>query len=347
MPAVEQGGEVQRLEVTSVADDEVVLFEGPVAHRHGGLEPDTAYELGGEQVRTLVRPPGELLCRFATVNDVHFGETECGYIEGIDLGPVLMAHEGDDPYPEVMNRAAVAEILAFDPTLVVAKGDLTSQGTLEEYARFLEVYEGAFGDRLRHVRGNHDVTGGEHFANEAPTLTQLPGVRIAILDTTIFGFSPGQVSADQLDWLDDVGAVAEADGQPVLVLGHHHVWDPGHDSRDEVFFGIQPDDSEKLIATFARRPALKGYFAGHTHRNRVRRFESTGSAPFVEVACVKDFPGAWAEYRVYEGGAIQVHRRISAPEALAWTERTRAMFAGLYPSYSFGELHDRCFTMLW
>ena len=43
--------------------------------------------------------------------------------------------------------------------------------------------------------------------------------------------------------------------------------------------------------------------------------------PFVEVACAKDYPGVWAEYRVYEGGYTQVVRRISAPDALAWTER--------------------------
>ena len=53
-----------------------------------------------------------------------------------------------------------------------------------------------------------------------------------------------------------------------------------------------------------------GYFAGHTHRNRVRRYGPTGDVPWVEVACVKDYPGAWAEYRVYEGGILQIFHRI-------------------------------------
>ena len=44
---------------------------------------------------------------------------------------------------------------------------------------------------------------------------------------------------------------------------------------------------------------------------------------------MKDYPGAWAEYRVYEGGYVQLTRRIDAPDALAWTEKTRGMFAGL------------------
>jgi 3',5'-cyclic-AMP phosphodiesterase len=95
----------------------------------------------------------------------------------------------------------------------------------------------------------------------------------------------------------------------------------------------------------ARRPRIVGYFAGHTHRNRVRRFSATGDVPWVEVACVKDFPGAWAEYRVYEGGILQVFRRISAPDALAWSEKTRDMYAGLYEVYAFGALADRCFPI--
>ena len=40
-----------------------------------------------------------------------------------------------------------------------------------------------------------------------------------------------------------------------------------------------------------------------------------------------------------------MHRRISSPEALDWTERTRAMFGGLYPQYAFGALEDRCFLI--
>ena len=36
----------------------------------------------------------------------------------------------------------------------------------------------------------------------------------------------------------------------------------------------------------------------------------------------------------------------SRPDALSWSERTRAMFGGMYPGYSFGELTDRCFGVL-
>jgi 3',5'-cyclic-AMP phosphodiesterase len=328
-------------ELTTVADDEVVFYDGATRIVHDGLAPDTAYDLEGESVRTL-RRPGERLATFATVNDVHFGETECGVIEGLDIGPILSAGEGEPPYPEMMNRSAIEEIKALDPDAVVAKGDLTTHGTREEYEQFLAAYGTTFGDRLHHVRGNHDGYFGEDFASEAPIEVTLPGVTLAVLDTVIPKHTPGQVTAEQLEWLDELAARAD---RPVLVFGHHHVWNPASNQRPSDYFGINPDDSEALIEVFARRPRLRGYFAGHTHRNRVRRFAATGDVPFVEVACVKDYPGTWAEYRVFEGGILQVHRRISSSEALDWTERTRQMFGGLYPQYAFGALEERNFLI--
>jgi predicted phosphodiesterase len=329
------------MELTSLADDEAVFYDGATKLVHDGLTPATAYELEGESFRTLPRR-GELLATVATVNDVHFGETECGVIEGLEVGPILSAGEGEPPYPEMMNRAAVTEITALAPDAVVAKGDLTTHGTKEEYGQFLDAYGEAFSDKLHHVRGNHDGYFGENFASDAPIEVTLPGVILAIIDTVIPRHTPGQVSGEQLEWLDELGARAD---RPVLVFGHHHVWNPSSNQRPENYFGINPDDSERLIAVFARRLRLAGYFAGHTHRNRVRRFASTGHRPFVEVACVKDFPGTWAEYRVFDGGILQVHRRISSPEALEWTERTRQMFGGLYPQYAFGALDERNFLI--
>jgi predicted phosphodiesterase len=331
------------MDVTTVADDEAVLHDGARVERHGDLDPDTEYTFGGESLRTLPRPHGERLATVTTVNDVHFGETECGVIDGaVDLGPILHAEPGEPPYPETMNRGAAREMAAIEPDVVVVKGDLTNAGTRAEYQAFLDCYGPTFGTRLIHVQGNHESYYGQRFGDRAPIERQLPGVVVAVLDTTLPYKETGAVSAEQLEWLDELGARAD---RPVLVFGHHHPWSPDSTSREETYFGINPTDAEGLVAVFARRPALVGYFAGHTHRNRVRRFRATGDVPFVEVACVKDFPGAWAEYRVFEGGILQVFRRISTPEALSWSERTRAMYAGLYAGYAFGSLAERCFPI--
>jgi predicted phosphodiesterase len=328
-------------ELTTVADDEAVVHDGITVRRFDGLAPDTDHEIDGFSFRTLPRL-GERLTTFATVNDVHFGETECGVVSGLDTGPVYSAEPGADPYPEVMNRGAITEMAAIDPAVVVVKGDLTCNGTVEEYDAFRAAYVSAFADRLVHVRGNHDAYHGGTYAARATQRVDLDGLTLAVIDTTTPGHTPGQVTTAQLEWLDDLAGSAD---RPVLLLGHHHPWSPDSNERPSSYFGILPDDSERLVEVVARHPGILGYTAGHTHRNRVRRFSATGDRPWVEVACVKDYPGTWAEYRVFEGGVLQIHRRISTPDALAWTELTRNMYAGTYAAYALGSLVDRCFAM--
>jgi predicted phosphodiesterase len=341
--------------VTMVVGDRELTTHGP--HHFvalDGLDPATTYALHVDGVpaddellpatfTTLREPSGKHLTTFTTVNDVHFGETVCGLM-GIEneLGPIFSVDEGDEPYPEVMNRAVIDAMLAVEPAAVVVKGDLTDAGTEEEYAAFLRAY-GRCGDRLHHVRGNHDAMTSESVAADAPFTVELSGVTLAVLDTVRPGTDKGRVLPAQLAWLDDLAGAAT---RPVLVFGHHHPWDPASPERNLDYFGINPDDSEALCGVIARHPAIAGYFAGHTHRTRVRRFASARDVPIVEVACVKDYPGAWARYDVYEGGYVQTVRRASSPRALEWTERTRHMFAGLYAGYARGTLADRCFVQL-
>lgn len=328
------------LELTTVADDEAVLFDGARPVRLDGLQPHTQYEHENLAFRTLPRPPGARLATVTTVNDLHFGETVCGSLDipGMDVGPVLRSPPGETPYPEVMNQGAVAEMAAVCPDAVIAKGDLTDASRPEEMEAFFDRYGRAFGERLKWMRGNHD-TG---LPARTPQAVTLAGVTLALLDTAVFARAGGSLGPDQLDWLDQLGADAD---RPVLVFGHHHCWKPGSRSRPDAYFGIHPDDSEALVQVFARRPALVGYFAGHTHRNRVRRFAETGDVPWVEAACVKDFPGTWVEYRVFEGGILQISHRIATAEALAWSEQCRDMVFGYYPTYAFGALADRCFPI--
>lgn len=340
---------------TRVGDTDVTTTGPYHSARISGLEAGTEYTLAVEGVRndgwlpskftTLEKPHGRLLATIATANDVHFGEVECGRLGDLgeeELGPIMRSEPGDPPYPEVMNRAVIDEMRDLDPEVVIVKGDLTDAGRQHEVEAFLDVY-GSLGDRMRWVRGNHDVKTDPQFAaGDAPYAVHLDGVTLAVVDTVIPGTDRGEFSADQVAWLDDLAGSVTT---PVLVFGHHHLWNLDADHRSGRYFGINPDDSEALAAVVARRENIAGYFAGHTHRNRVRRFGVARDVPFVEVACTKDYPGGWGEYRVYEGGYTQVVRRLAAPEAMAWSEKTRGMFAGLYRDYALGPLGDRCFTV--
>ncbi|MBD3647767.1 MAG: metallophosphoesterase [Pseudomonadales bacterium] len=331
---------LEEMDLTTVSQEHAVFHGGEDQHRLDDLDPGRHYEFDGASFQTLP-DLGEEYCRFATVNDVHFGETVCGVIEGSDAGPVFSVGEGETPYPEFMNAGAIAEMQSIDPAAVLVKGDLTAEGTLDEYARFLEFY-GQFGEKLYHVRGNHEAYHRQDIRTEPRICVELPGVTLAMIDTVRPGSEGGTVYDEDLEWLDELAARVDT---PLLVFGHHQIWNPATPYRSENYFGIQPDESEKFIDLVARRPAIRGYFSGHTHRNRVRRFPQTKDVPWVEVACVKDFPGSWAEYRVCERGIVQVHHRISSPEALAWTEKTKAMYDGAYYEYAFGDLSDRCFVV--
>lgn len=324
-------------ELVSVAPDGVELFVDGRVLRVDGLAPGRDYEVAGVAFRTLPAI-GTVRCVVATANDVHFGETVCGRIDGDDRFPGVTARPGEAPYPERMNAAVVADVAEVRPDCVVVKGDLTDDGRDGEYERFLEVWGGAFGDRLVHVRGNHDSYRGQGFAAWSCQERRLDGATVALLDTARPFEIGGSLDAEQLEWLDELGARSD---QPVLVMGHHQPWREGRDPEDG-FHGLAPADSLALLEVLARRPALACYLAGHTHRNR---HDLVGGVDVAEVACVKDFPGAWAEYRVGERGVACVVHRAQPPDGVEWAERTRDMFDGHYGRYTMGRLEDRCFLL--
>ena len=333
------------MDITTVADDLVVIHDGLDVHRHEDLAPDTEYDLRGATVRTLPRPEGELLCRFATVNDVHFGETEAGRIDDLTDGPIRRAEPGATPYPEVMNHAAAIEMAAIEPAAVIVKGDLSVDGEPHEWEAFEACYRAPFGELLHVVRGNHDAY--RHQAEYAgDRWIELPGVAVALLDTTIPGATTGTITTEQIDWLDD--HCAEAD-RPVFVMGHHQQWigDGPEAKRSDDYFGLHPDASDALDALAQRRSNVIAYAAGHTHRHRVRPMTHAG-IPSIEIGCTKDFPGTWAEYRVHEDGIMQVVHRMSTPDALEWSESCRGLYSDFgidYEAYALGTLTDRCFTI--
>jgi predicted phosphodiesterase len=341
--------------VDTLIGDTSVSSTGPfhVVEVHD-LAPDTdhplhvegvpASELVPAAVRTLPAPSGPVLATVATVNDVHFGETVCGMIHDTPeevLGPWVRAAPGEAPYPVRMNEAAVREIDALDPDVVLAKGDLTCEGSAEEYQAFLDTYA-RFGDRLYHVRGNHDAMLDPTLALEgAPYAVEVGGVTLAVLDTVRPTAAGGQITRHQLGWL---GETAAATPGPVLVFGHHQIWDIHAPDRPADYFGVDPDSSEAFAAVVGRHENIVGYFAGHTHRNRIRRFAESRDVPFVEVGAVKEYMGVWAEYRIHTGGYTQVLHRLRSHDAMDWSERTRHLYGGIYPAYARGPLEHRCYT---
>ena len=188
-----------------------------------------------------------------------------------------------------MNRAAVAEIAAIEPAAVVVKGDLTASGHARRVRRLPRLLRPAFGDRLHHVRGNHDAMAGADLRRRAAA--HRPARRD---DRPARHRDPRAATAGPLD--DRPAGLARRPGRrratvPVLVMAHHYPWSPDATTAAATATSAStPRRRERLVEVIARRPPIVGCFAGHTHRNRVRRFSATGPVPYVEVGLREGLP---------------------------------------------------------
>jgi hypothetical protein len=295
--------------------------------------------------RTLAPPPGQLLCRFATVNDLHIGERRFGLLHRMGDDP----GDGLDPYPVRCARAALAEAVAWGAEAIVAKGDLTYMGRpqqWEEVGRLLA----AVPVPVEATLGNHDV--GRKGADARPILARhgitlvdgagardLPGVRLVVADTTMAHKSGGRIGDERRRLVVELLAAAPG---PAFLAMHHY---PQRFRLPTSYpRGIPGDNATALLEAVTGANPATLVAAGHSHRNRRHRH---GPLVVTEIGATMHYPGAWAGYAVHEGGIRQVVRRVAAPDAIAWTERTRRALLGLWAPWAAGPLGQRCFSHSW
>lgn len=293
--------------------------------------------------RTLTPPPGRLLGRFATVNDLHVGVHGFGlFFEKREAGVAV-------PHPVRCLRAAIAEARAWGAEALVVKGDLTHGGRPWEW-EVVGRELAAAGLPVVAVPGNHDVfrlstDGTPILARHGvqlcyePTAVDLPGIHGVLVNTTERGAERGVMPARRRRMVAELVGAARG---PVFLALHHYpqrfrvptMWPPGIPGPDAGAFLDAVADANP--ATFVT--------SGHSHRHRAH---SHGPLAVAEIGSTKDFPGAWAGYATYEGGIMQVVRRVAEPSAIAWTDRTRWAVGGIWGLWSPGFRDHRCFTHLW
>ena len=355
------------------------VSEGPAGTRHvriSDLAPATDYRIGIETpggepasrdrffagaLRTLPAPRAAQVGCFATLNDLHFGEPCFGGVllengDMLDDPSVGVVREGDTevPYWRFMNEDAIDEINAQGVDLAVIKGDIADVGRRDQFEAAARAFA-AF--RMPHhaFLGNHDYYGlirGELVDGyallgqpRAPRSLDLGGWRLVLLETAYPGEHHGVFANDRLHWLANALQETREQGVPTLLLMHHHPVPPEHADSYPNTIGINPLHSLRLFELIGRHPQVKGVLIGHTHRNRVRRYEAAGKTPFIEVNCAKDYPGGWAHYRLFEDGSFrQETRRTASPRALEHSTRCRDLFGGGYRRFALGALEARSFV---
>jgi 3',5'-cyclic-AMP phosphodiesterase len=327
----------------------------------GSVEPLEVADHRGDvvarvRVRTIARPPGEELCRFATISDLHLGRGMHGlhgHLRGTDPPPARVPDHhravADDPHlPLHCARAAVQEATAWGADHLVVKGDVVDETEDWTWDLAADLF-GSAAMPISMIPGNHDLGRLRRFEPEVGAAARglhlvrgvehvdLPGVRVALVDPCCPGNGWGRI-ARHADAVADLAVTA-----PSLFVATHQ-----QPQRFTVPYywphGIPGPDARAFAATVRSANPRAMASSGHTHRNRVRR---VAGLTWTEVAATNHYPGVWAGYRVFEGGIMQVVRRIIDPVALAWTESSRSFLGGVWALWSTGSPSDRSTCLTW
>ncbi len=352
--------------------------EGTRLVRIEGLEPATEYTVEirssrtplpsndryfPARVTTLPAPTAAEVGHLATLNDLHFGETRVGgvltdefeYGDEAPGSPLIRESDTEVPYWRFMNEDAIADINALGPDLTIIKGDIADRGEVHQFEAASQAFQ-RFEMPHHAILGNHDhyarlegreVNGYKLLGQpEAPRTVDLGGWRLVLLETAIPGEHHGSFDAQRRDWLQTALMEIRELNVPSLLFMHHQPVPPQHAATYPNTIGIVPEHSLSLFELIGSFPQVRGVLIGHTHRNRVRRYPASGAVPFIEVHCVKDYPGGLAHYRLFEDGSFrQEVRRTSSQRALEHSSRCRHLFKGLYRDFALGSLSARSFVV--
>jgi 3',5'-cyclic-AMP phosphodiesterase len=333
------------------------------------LAPGPLKSVSPGSVTTLMPPSGRLLFTLALSNDLHTGETASGLATS-DSPAGFGQAPGLPPYPVVMARAMTRDAAARGADVLIVGGDLTAAAQPDEMTAAKALLDRfgthALSGRLTSgdyvvARGNHDQPGqGAAGAACAPgatgyddcvrdvydlphgtvTTTEVGGLRLIGLDTTMAAAPGGAISADEFAVLQRV--LAANPGQPTLMFGHHPVTDQSAATTiTGPAFDLDRADATRLQELYATTPGVFFHHSGHTHRNLRTYSPVAPRVEFLEVAATKEYPGGFALLKVYEGGYMVNFYKSSSDLARQWSQVSGSGYLGLYPAYALGTLADR------
>jgi hypothetical protein len=312
-----------------------------------------------ENVTTLPAPSGEQVASFATLNDLHFGEPRFGgtLLADGEYGPEApgypAVHETDaeTPYWLAMNEDAVRDINALGVDATIVKGDIADRGLPDQFAiarRTLDgltaPWHGFLGNHDHYARLEGETVDGCALLGQprSPRTVDLGGWRLVFVDTVEPGHHHGVFPEERRQWLARSLDETREAATPTLVFMHHQPVPRENRHSYPNNIGLLPEDSLPLYELIGRHPQIRAVLIGHTHRNRARTHPASGAVPFIEVNCVKDYPGGFAHYRLFADGHFrQEVRRTSSARALAHSTRCRGFFAGGYREFALGPLASR------
>jgi 3',5'-cyclic AMP phosphodiesterase CpdA len=152
---------------------------------------------------------------------------------------------------------------------VLVSGDLAGNGRAEEYA-IVRQQLGRLDVPVHVVPGNHDDRALLRAALALPGDPAAPidfavdagPLRLVGLDSTVPGQDPGEISLEQLAWLD--ACLAEHPTRPTLIAMHHPPLATAIPDWDGV--NLVAPQRRPLAAVVERHPQVRALVGGHLHR---------------------------------------------------------------------------------
>jgi hypothetical protein len=301
------------------------------------------------------------------MNDMHVNEQCSGTVTDIGLGSIPPCYSADD-YAWRMCNAAIREIKALKPDLLVANGDLTDRGRPAEMARSLALLRSTKLP-LMITRGNHDrlfhdadaECGGDGDCLRAQAFPDKPvgdhaltsvakvGKRVAIVGLDSADPETGDGRLDlggQLPWLDRKLTKLRREGRITLVNFHHHIATQANASHPSpLFFGVRATMGGTDALELLGRHEVPLVFHGHTHRNYLCTDPLAPRTWFLENGAIKEYPAGYAVLRVYEDGIERTFHRPISDFAREWTRTSAQQVYGFQPDYTRGTLRSRSFAL--
>ncbi|GAA5198720.1 hypothetical protein GCM10023322_72750 [Rugosimonospora acidiphila] len=317
---------------------------------------------GGPYSFTTPQPPrGSYLFSVVLCNDLHMGETQAGLVGGQPQYIGISQVPGLPPYPEVMLESLVRDVARFDPTYLLAAGDISAEAVPTDLSRAGQLLNGfgKYRDDYFVARGNHDRAHiGDAYAscrvgqwqgndcfhdayfpgNELTYFSRdLSGLHVIGLDTydkAGGGGDAGGMSPTQLDWFRaDLKAHRE---QPTLVFGHHPLMVEQSAFPASSGNALDATQAASVLDWYSQTPGVFLHHAGHTHRNHRSVSPTAPRVTHQEVAAAKEYPGGFSILRLHtEGYALNFYKSRS-DLAREWSERSRQEILGFWPQFAFG-----------
>ncbi|OAO89192.1 hypothetical protein AXX17_ATUG03440, partial [Arabidopsis thaliana] len=209
----------------------------------------------------------------------------------------LLGRKDAEAARDAFYEAVLGAFLSVDADYHISLGDLTHEGTAEEYEAVYGFIRSRYPDRrFLHVLGNHDT----HSLSK-PDLEKLTGspryqmieeqeMTMLLLDTAREMYPDnwgGTLDEEQLTWL--AAHLPKEAHKPVLVFGHHPMQGTTARSNEEMM-GLDTDSSSRLKHLLGGVPGAGFYWNGHNH---VQSLVREGNWHYFQAASMLDIPAIW------------------------------------------------------